>query len=258
MLVLASKSRFYALIEEQNQVSVYKTWDLIVARTCMSHGWSINYCQSDADANVSLNTGNERWRVCNWIWFNSLCEGNDKMGLVLCRSQPSAGEFNWSSHNERLKQRDSQTGNNVFFLFFLRLLFIPFALGERSLVVTENFGVFLSCQRFNISAQTIGLYRIIHTQHLIGRKQARGGGWLPGPSCLEILKILICLISPFLPIVRFLKIFMLPPMFALLNTLDKRVKWSLLWNSATVGKKLVQTGLKMDPCIPSLTPLTPD
>lgn len=145
MVVLASRSMFYSLIEDQNQVSVYKAWGLIVARTCMSHGWSINYCQNDADANVSHDTGDERWRVCNWILFNSLCERNDKMGLVLCRSQPSAGEFDGSSHKASLKQRDSQTGDSVFWGFFylyvcfLRVLFVSFASGERLLMVTENF-----------------------------------------------------------------------------------------------------------------------
>lgn len=36
------------------------------------------------------------WRACNWIWFNSLRDGEtDKMGLVLCQwgSQQSVGEF---------------------------------------------------------------------------------------------------------------------------------------------------------------------
>lgn len=42
------------------------------------------------------------------------------MGLVLCRSQPSASEVDRSSHNVRLKQRDKQTED----FFFLNQLFV--------------------------------------------------------------------------------------------------------------------------------------
>lgn len=166
---------------------MYKTWHLIVARTCMSHGWIINYCQSDADANVSHNTSDERWRVCNWIWFNSLYEGNNKVGLVLCRSQPSAGEVDRSCHNVRLKQRDSHTGRDVFW----RVLLVNLTSGE----VADSHGELPPTQTPNQEFYN-NYYRIIHTQHLGKGNRPGGGGRLPGSSCLEILNILCCFISP--------------------------------------------------------------